>query len=96
MDKEKNRAYYLANQDRIKEKSKIHRDNNKDYYAKYYQNNKEKSAEYYRQYYIDNKEKILKNKKDYQKEQPICPTYIGIYRMKYCPFCGKEIKFNKV
>ena len=42
-DKEKNHTYYMNNQDRIKEKSKIHRGNNKDYYIKYHQEHKKES-----------------------------------------------------
>ena len=32
----------------------------------------------------------------YTKEMVFIGDVFANYRMKYCPFCGKEIKFNKI
>ena len=32
----------------------------------------------------------------YTKEMVFVGDVFANYRMKYCPFCGKEINFNKV
>jgi hypothetical protein len=71
MTKEKNRAYYEANREKVLEKERTYREANREkvleYKRAYHEANREKIAEQKRAYYEANREKFLEKERKYRE-----------------------------